>query len=161
TDTGTGISEKERDRLFTPFGRIPCAGERARRGLGMGLALSRAFLDLHGGSLEILSRSEHGSRVIASIPRGKDHLAPGRIGGKEAIPWSRLIARARQEEAEAWLADQADSGQWFSRPIQEASLKRVLVAEDSRDLREYLLALLSGTYTTEAVADVEHAVASA
>src|SRR5262249_3884735 len=100
TDTGTGISEKERDRLFTPFGRIPCAGERARRGLGMGLALSRAFLDLHGGSLEILSRSEHGSRVIASIPRGKDHLAPGRIGGKEAHPWSRLIARARQEEAE-------------------------------------------------------------
>ncbi len=161
SDTGTGISEKERQRLFTPFGRVPCASERARRGLGLGLALSRAFLELHGGSLEILNRPDHGSRVIASIPRGKDHLAPGRIGAKGPHPWARLIARARLEEAEAWLANQANSGQWVSRPIQDAPQKRVLVAEDSPDLREYLLALLSGIYTTEAVADVEHAVLSA
>jgi signal transduction histidine kinase len=48
-DTGIGIPDEDRDRVFTRFWRSDAARERARGGFGIGLAVVRGIVDQHGG----------------------------------------------------------------------------------------------------------------
>jgi signal transduction histidine kinase len=65
-DTGDGIPPADRERLFEPFVRGPGNGERDT-GAGLGLALSRAIVEAHGGRIW-LADSELGTRVRFVIP---------------------------------------------------------------------------------------------
>lgn len=51
SDTGIGIREEDRDRVFTRFWRSDAARERARAGFGVGLALVRGIVEQHCGSV--------------------------------------------------------------------------------------------------------------
>ena len=61
-DDGRGIPEAVRDRLATPFFTTKA------RGTGLGLAVARHFVTLHGGTLQIESRSRPGHARAASVP---------------------------------------------------------------------------------------------
>jgi signal transduction histidine kinase len=65
-DTGAGIPREDRERLFEPFVRGASNGER-EAGAGLGLALSRAIVEAHGGRIW-LADSEVGTRVRFVIP---------------------------------------------------------------------------------------------
>lgn len=66
-DQGPGIPEEQRARLFERFsGRAHGAG---RRGAGLGLAIARSLVELHGGSLELDPDSVEGTRFICSFPK--------------------------------------------------------------------------------------------
>jgi len=65
-DTGIGIPFEEREHLFEPFVRGPTDGARDA-GAGLGLALSRAIVEAHGGRIW-LADSEVGTRVRFVIP---------------------------------------------------------------------------------------------
>jgi signal transduction histidine kinase len=65
-DTGAGIPLEDRERLFEPFVRGATGGERDA-GAGLGLALSRAIVEAHGGKIW-LADSETGTRVRFVIP---------------------------------------------------------------------------------------------
>jgi signal transduction histidine kinase len=54
-DTGIGIPEEQRDRIFTRFWRSDAARERSRSGFGIGLAVVREIVDQHGGSVSFSS----------------------------------------------------------------------------------------------------------
>jgi signal transduction histidine kinase len=64
-DTGAGIGSADRERLFEPFVRGTASGGRA----GLGLALSRAIVEAHGGRIW-LADSDAGARVRFVIPAG-------------------------------------------------------------------------------------------
>jgi len=66
-DTGQGITEEEQKRLFEPYHRL----ERDREhfsGLGLGLALSKTIVELHGGQIWVKSQPGKGSTFGFSIP---------------------------------------------------------------------------------------------
>ncbi|MFC1860569.1 CHASE4 domain-containing protein, partial [Chloroflexota bacterium] len=66
-DTGHGLTKEQQDRLFDPYHRLP--GDRERfSGLGLGLALSKNFIELHGGKIWVKSRRGYGSTFGFSIP---------------------------------------------------------------------------------------------
>jgi signal transduction histidine kinase len=65
-DTGSGIALEERERLFDPFVRGPAGADDAARA-GLGLALSRAIVEAHGGQIWVAD-SEAGTRVRFVIP---------------------------------------------------------------------------------------------
>jgi PAS domain S-box-containing protein len=66
-DTGRGISEEDRQRLFEPYYRTE--GDRARlSGLGLGLSLSKRIIELHGGLIWVESKKGKGSTFGFSIP---------------------------------------------------------------------------------------------
>ena len=73
-DTGTGIPVAERERVFDPFYRYRTGDgddPRAGDGAGLGLAVSRAIVEAHGGKIWIAD-SEAGARVRFTVP-----FAPG------------------------------------------------------------------------------------
>ncbi len=68
-DTGIGIEPEVLGRLFEPFSQAPPGIDRSRGGLGLGLALVRRLVELHGGTVEASSRgSGRGSEIRLRLP---------------------------------------------------------------------------------------------
>ena len=68
SDTGDGIEADDRARVFEPFYRGGSEAARTRAGAGLGLAISRAIVEAHGGRIW-LADSPSGTRVRFSLPR--------------------------------------------------------------------------------------------
>jgi signal transduction histidine kinase len=66
-DTGIGIADEEKPRIFERLYR----GDRSRSqpGLGLGLSFVKAICDAHGGAIEVVSALGKGTEVTVSLPR--------------------------------------------------------------------------------------------
>ena len=67
-DSGDGIDPEERARVFEPFYRGGADAARDSDGAGLGLAVSRAIVETHGGRIW-LPPTDHGTRIRFSLPR--------------------------------------------------------------------------------------------
>jgi CheY-like chemotaxis protein len=68
-DNGIGLSAQAQRDIFTMFSQVSSALDRAEGGLGIGLALSRGLVALHGGTLEAHSQGEgRGSEFTVRLP---------------------------------------------------------------------------------------------
>ena len=68
SDTGIGISEEDIQRLAQPFEQIDSQHSRKHEGTGLGLALSKSLVELHGGNFKIQSTIGQGTTVIFTLP---------------------------------------------------------------------------------------------
>ncbi|MCW2754671.1 MAG: sensor signal transduction histidine kinase [Marmoricola sp.] len=68
TDTGVGISEQDRELLFTRFFRTTDAHEQGVPGSGLGLSIAKAITEVHGGTIEATSEPGQGSTFRVSFP---------------------------------------------------------------------------------------------
>ena len=69
-DNGSGIAPEDLPRVFDRFDRIVEAGVRGEAALGLGLPLTRQFVEAHGGTIELESIKGKGTTVTLTIPRG-------------------------------------------------------------------------------------------
>ena len=69
-DNGAGIATEDLPRVFDRFDRINEAGVRGEAALGLGLPLTRQFIEAHGGTVELESSRGKGTTVTITIPRG-------------------------------------------------------------------------------------------
>jgi two-component system OmpR family sensor kinase len=67
-DDGPGIPVAEREQVFAPFYRLDRSRDRATGGFGLGLAIARKAVQLHGGSLYVEDGQMGGARLVMSIP---------------------------------------------------------------------------------------------
>ncbi|MDF1793109.1 MAG: PAS-domain containing protein [Thalassobaculaceae bacterium] len=67
-DTGIGIRTRDIDKVLRPFEQVDSALNRKYEGIGLGLPLSKAFVELHGGSLSIHSELGVGTTVTIWLP---------------------------------------------------------------------------------------------
>jgi len=67
TDTGPGIAPVDRERIFEEFQQTD-VGARQREGTGLGLALSKRLVELHGGRIWVDSEVGRGSRFAFTLP---------------------------------------------------------------------------------------------
>jgi PAS domain S-box-containing protein len=182
-DTGTGIPEGELPRIFERFHRIEGAEGRTHEGTGIGLALVDELVRLHGGTVQAESRMGEGTTFRVRIPFGRGHLAAERIKESGAGTAKTLGAAPFVQEALRWLpgggqgeeqmakemaglgptgADLALAGNEDAAASEgEDRRGRVLLADDNRDMREYVQRLLGRQFRVTAVADGEAALASA
>lgn len=159
TDTGIGVAAEEMPRLFERFHRIETARARSTEGSGIGLALVRELVGLHGGTITADSREGEGSSFTVRLPFGSGHLRADELSSPRGA--SRVgIAEPFVQEALRWLPTDP------SEPVADASTTaitpaeggaagvRVMVADDNADMREYLTNLLrSSGYLVTAVTD--------
>ncbi|MFY0669330.1 MAG: HAMP domain-containing protein [Alteromonas stellipolaris] len=68
-DDGEGLSSEECERVFAPFYRATLARERASGGVGLGLSIAKAAVELHHGKIKAVTREEGGLSVTLSFPR--------------------------------------------------------------------------------------------
>ena len=71
SDNGSGISDEDVPRVFNRFDRVFEAGIRGEAALGLGLPLTRQFVEAHGGTVELKSKKGEGTIVTLTIPRGQ------------------------------------------------------------------------------------------
>jgi signal transduction histidine kinase len=70
SDNGTGIEAEDVPRVFNRFDRVVEAGVRGEAALGLGLPLTRQFIEAHGGTVELASKKGKGTTVTLTVPRG-------------------------------------------------------------------------------------------
>jgi signal transduction histidine kinase len=67
TDTGIGIAAEDHDAVFEEFCQVGAAEKKAD-GTGLGLALCRKFVELHGGRIWVKSQIGQGSTFTFTLP---------------------------------------------------------------------------------------------
>ncbi|MDQ1274973.1 MAG: two-component system, cell cycle sensor histidine kinase PleC, partial [Euryarchaeota archaeon] len=67
-DTGVGISEADMSKLFQPFKQLNSCHSREYEGTGLGLALVKKFVEMHGGTIWVKSKIGEGSTFVFTIP---------------------------------------------------------------------------------------------
>jgi signal transduction histidine kinase len=67
TDTGVGIAPEDQEAIFEEFRQVGTAAKKVE-GTGLGLALSRKFVELHGGRIWVESQTGAGSTFTFTIP---------------------------------------------------------------------------------------------
>ena len=115
TDTGIGLSPQAIPRLFEMFSQVESPVDRAEGGLGIGLALVKGLVELHGGTVEAYSAGlGHGSRFTIHLP-------------------ASAVSRRKLTPA---VVDGTASG------VQPGHRPRILLADDNRDAVESLALVL-------------------
>jgi signal transduction histidine kinase len=69
SDTGAGIAATELPYIFDKFQQFPKPGASANRGAGLGLAIAKGLVDLHGGTIAVTSETGAGSKFTVTIPQ--------------------------------------------------------------------------------------------
>jgi signal transduction histidine kinase len=111
-DSGVGISPENLPRVFRMFSQLHPTMDRAEGGLGIGLALAKGLVELHGGTIEAASAGlGYGSEFIVRLP----------VTGNPCSPKVSCAAATAQATV---------------------TRRRVLVADDNRDSAETLAMLL-------------------
>jgi signal transduction histidine kinase len=69
-DTGPGIPAAEHERIFLEFQQVDSGGSGKPQGTGLGLALAKKFVEMHGGKIWLESEVGKGSRFFFTLPIG-------------------------------------------------------------------------------------------
>lgn len=86
SDTGPGIPEADRPRVFERFYRVDKARSRALGGTGLGLAIVKHIVEGHGGQVWVEGRRPSGSRFVVRLPVVQQ---PADVQGKREKPMDR------------------------------------------------------------------------
>ncbi len=68
SDTGSGISKQDQKRLFLPFSQVDASPTRKTGGSGLGLSISRHYVEMHGGRIDLTSKVGKGSTFYFTLP---------------------------------------------------------------------------------------------
>ena len=132
-DSGIGIPENELSNVFNPFFR---ASNNNKNSSGIGLHLSKEFVLLHQGTIEL--KSKQGSEFVITLLKGNSHLQPSEIVNKaenlNITP--NLISDNLDTESDLNEAN----------VISDSEKHTLLVIEDNIDLVTFLNAKLSNEY---------------
>jgi signal transduction histidine kinase/ActR/RegA family two-component response regulator len=141
-DTGIGISRTELPRIFERFYRQENVKARTYEGSGIGLALVRELVELHGGTIKVKSEEGEGTTFTITMRKGKAHL-PSRQIFETSSPLAESHSTAAfLQEATGWLPGTPANPTWDTkkdRPL-------IFVVEDNADMRTYLVDTLSPQY---------------
>jgi PAS domain S-box-containing protein len=148
-DTGAGISASELPHIFERFRRVRGTKSRSHEGSGIGLALVKDLVELQGGTVDVSSEIDRGTTFVVNLPRGSNHLdAASIVHGETPAERSSDVAEQYLAEVDSTISRAAAITQNIS---PAGARRRILLADDNGDLREYLARLLSSEYDVVAV----------
>jgi signal transduction histidine kinase/class 3 adenylate cyclase/ActR/RegA family two-component response regulator len=154
-DTGVGIRPDQLPYLFERFRQADGSASRSYEGSGLGLALVKELVELHGGKVTVESTYGQGTTFTIWLPIGTSHLPPAQV---TEVPAEMEQSRARVELAsiETELQQNLLSSPQPTPPIRlvkptdaanesgsgDRSPAKILVVEDNADMRSYVSKIL-------------------
>lgn len=98
-DTGIGIPEDKRSLLFQKFQQLDTSYQRVYQGTGLGLALTKQLVELHGGRITVESTVGVGTVFTVQLPNHADSLAQ-RTGPRDQAQRRIILVDNREESAD-------------------------------------------------------------
>lgn len=140
-DTGSGIESDQLQHIFDRFHQVESDDSRPHEGTGLGLALVRELVELHGGRASVDSEPGFGSEFVIRIPTGHRVASPvmSRSGALEVVD---LTASAPQLDT----AGETGQGAPSFAPL-------VLVVDNDEGIRGYVRSHLRSHYRVDESAD--------
>ncbi|WP_423147106.1 hybrid sensor histidine kinase/response regulator transcription factor [Rubrolithibacter danxiaensis] len=118
-DTGIGIEKDKQDKIFDRFFQNEMPGSIVNQGSGIGLAITKEFISLHGGNIQVESEPGQGSCFVIEIPlQNADHLTELSFNGTSL--------------------HEAGSMNGFEKNDWNPKKQTLLLIEDNEDFRFYL-----------------------
>jgi len=74
-DTGLGIAEEDHESVFDRFQQVGVTSRGVREGTGLGLPITRALVEHHGGTIRLESEPGHGACFTFTLPAARNHSA--------------------------------------------------------------------------------------
>ncbi|MCU0947100.1 MAG: ATP-binding protein [Porphyrobacter sp.] len=124
-DTGIGIAPEDITRIFAPFERGKGAAQE-RSGVGLGLAITQALVQIMGGDIRVESTLGHGTRFIVRLMLSKPLAPPAEA------PASRSLTHYLGHRRTVLVIDDDAAHRDMLRGLLEPQGLRVLVAADGR-----------------------------
>jgi signal transduction histidine kinase/DNA-binding response OmpR family regulator len=144
-DDGPGIPADQIERIFDRFHQTAIG--RLWPGAGIGLALSRQLIELHGGTITVESREGHGATFTVSLRRGRSHFPAEVLTASDEPPHPRPPAAEIPADAtDAIDAIDAIEGAEPTPGAAEDDRTTVLVVDDDAEIRAYVRRHLEPTY---------------
>lgn len=139
-DTGVGISPEQKDRIFERFFQANSPAAILNQGTGIGLAITKEFVQLHGGTIAVESEPEVGTTFIIQLPFNEID-APQTI----ELPQPEVVAIV--EETEMDEAGEAAVAEVASLVAGSNGKPSILLVEDNEDFRAYLKDNLQSSFS--------------
>ncbi|MGV0787611.1 SpoIIE family protein phosphatase [Mycolicibacterium sp. XJ2] len=168
SDTGAGIVAAEIPRLFERFHRIENVRARSNEGSGIGLALVKELVELHGGSITAESTEGVGTTFAIRLRFGTAHLPAAALFSADDTRIAAAGAEPYIQEALRWLPADGEGPApdvpselpgSTSSPSVPGTTPRVLIADDNADMRDYVARMLRNDgYLVDAVTDGQQAL---
>ena len=143
TDTGIGIPAGFLPHVFERFSQKDSSTHREYGGLGLGLAISKQLVDLHGGSIHAKSRGEgHGATFVVVLPLimlGKETDRSARVHPGAAEDLSEAVPVPKLDGVSALVVDdEADARELIQRVLEKqgASVTLAGSAEEALQMLE-------------------------
>lgn len=139
-NSGEGISSEQLDKIFDRFYQDEDSSIRNYEGTGIGLALTKELVELHGGEIKVESVLKKNTTFTVCLPLGKKHLL------REEVLETTLenTPDFDSELIETTLAPAAERETSEHQPVKEYST--LLIVEDNIDMRNYIRGSLESDY---------------
>ncbi|MDX1420890.1 MAG: ATP-binding protein, partial [Rubricoccaceae bacterium] len=159
-DDGPGIAPEHLPHLFDRFYQADASSTRQQPGTGIGLALVKNLVELHGGAIDVESTLGEGASFTVRVPLGRAHLRDEDV--VEADPFE---AAWYVEQDATLLLDEIRPAPTPDKPDAkadeaDADATTVLVVDDNPDVRAYVRSHLAARYRVLEAADGEEALAA-
>ena len=151
SDSGTGISKGNIDKIFDRFYQVDGSHIREQEGTGIGLALTKELVELHKGKIEVESEEGKGTTFIVKIPLCKDHLKPEEIIEVEV----KVEEHPTIDETEMIPETNAIKEKTDFEALLETDKPLLLIVEDNSDVRKYIISHLENNYSIQEAVDGE------
>lgn len=136
-DNGVGISKADQEKIFIPFMQV--GSHRSINGSGLGLSLSKEFVELHRGKISIDSSEGKGAVLTVSLPLGNRHLMADELASPDLYDSERYFKVNMVPSFESNPAAYEVSSDHKDKPL-------MLVVEDMPDVRDYIRLSFSEKY---------------
>lgn len=133
-DNGSGMTDDQMQHIFDRFYQASVN----HIGTGIGLALVKAFVEMHNGSVHVESAADGGSQFVVTIPQ--------RQKGNVVSPEVNATVMDSLREGAIAIADSMGTGDVTPALDADGKQATVLVIDDSDDVRQYVAMVLSDNY---------------
>lgn len=145
-DNGSGFPPEVAEKLFERFYQVEGVGgiNRAdKSGTGIGLALAKELVDLHGGTIEAVGQVGEGATFTVTLPSGKDHFAADVLERRSV---ERQVSAERRESAMADFTRAIVTREEFRLlDIASATERRVVERDHDESTREATVLVVEDT----------------
>jgi len=162
SDTGIGIPKEQLAHIFDRFYQAKSYEQKALKGTGIGLALTKEIVLLHHGKIDVHSQEGIGTEFVILIPIGHKHLKPHEIAASSE--GSTTIKKAKELETLYLISDddvEIEEEMAYEDKTEEQGKNVILVVEDQGDVRKYICDPLKPIYTVVEAADGKEGIEKA